>query len=58
MTILDRETGLPEVRDISFFGETDGEIDTNKPLDERDFIKAASNTFLLIQVLTHLQLYL
>jgi len=46
VTILDRETGLPEVRDISFFGETDGEVDTNKPLDERDFIKAASNILL------------
>jgi len=46
VTILDRETGEREIRDISFFGETDGEIDTNKPLDERDFIKAASNILL------------
>ena len=46
VTILDRETGEREIRDISFFGETDGKIDTNKPLDERDFIKAASNILL------------
>ena len=46
VTILDRDTGEREIRDISFFGETDGEIDTNKPLDERDFIKAASNILL------------